>query len=59
MPGAGDGDRKEEVEWGNGEEDGFEELKGREYIICGCHIGTWHGWTPNKRARLINFQGIM
>lgn len=48
MPGAGDGDGKEEIEWGYGEEDGFEELKGREYIICGCHVGTWRGWTRER-----------
>lgn len=45
MPAAGDGDRKEDVKWGDGEEDGFEELKGREYGFYGCHFGAWCHYT--------------
>lgn len=33
VPGAGDADGNEEVMLGDGEEDGFEELEGREYIV--------------------------
>ena len=41
MLGTGDGNRKEDIKWGNGDEDGFKELKGREHSFCRCHFSVW------------------
>lgn len=49
MPGAGDGEVIENVEGRKGEEDGFEELEGREYGFRGCHFGVWRRWISNQR----------